>query len=145
MIDIESRRVIDLLESREIEDIAKWLATYPNLQVVSRDGSIVYKSAINQSHPKAIQVNDRFHLFKNLTDYCKSYLTKIINAKIEIPNNNSSVTCKDYQYNSSDKVTRIKKVQELYRNGINKTNIKKQLKMDSRTEINILKLKILKQ
>jgi hypothetical protein len=85
MIDIETKRVVDLLESREISDVSKWLKTYPNIQIVSRDGSPSYAAAIKNTHPGALQVSDRFHLLKNLTDYAKGIMTRILNAKVEIP------------------------------------------------------------
>ena len=40
MVDIDTRRIIDLLPSREIGDVAEWLSTFPNLEIVSRDGSV---------------------------------------------------------------------------------------------------------
>lgn len=46
MVDIDTHRVIDLLALREVTDVAEWLKSYPNLEVVSRDGSVSYKSAI---------------------------------------------------------------------------------------------------
>lgn len=30
------------------------------------------------------QISDRFHLLKNLTTYCKEYITKNLNSKITI-------------------------------------------------------------
>lgn len=77
-----------LLESRETNDVPEWLKTYPNLKVISRDGSAGYAAAINEAHADAIQVSDRFHLFKNLTDYCKKYITKLVGIKVEIPTSN---------------------------------------------------------
>ena len=77
MIDIDTHRVIDMIFSRELNDVTKWLKTYPNMQIVSRDGSITYNKAIALAHPKAIQISDRFHLLKNLTTYSKDYLTKL--------------------------------------------------------------------
>jgi transposase len=85
MINIETRRIVDLLESRELEDVSNWLKEYPNVQVVSRDGSSSYAAAIKVAHPGALQVSDRFHLLKNLTDYAKGIMTRILNAKVEIP------------------------------------------------------------
>ena len=35
MVDIDTRRIIDLLPSREIGDVAEWLSTFPNLEIVS--------------------------------------------------------------------------------------------------------------
>jgi len=84
MVDIESHRVIDLIPSRDCDEVVKWLKSYPNLQVVSRDGSITYKKAITLSHPAAMQVSDRFHILKNLTSYCKDYLTNYFKPKVII-------------------------------------------------------------
>ena len=85
MIDIESHRIIDILDSREVKDVAAWLKTYPNLTVVSRDGSISYKSAIKEAGADIIQVSDRFHLLKGLTDGAKKYITSMIEANFSLP------------------------------------------------------------
>lgn len=85
MVDIDTGRIIDMIESRETDDVAKWLGTYPNIQVVSRDGSSSYAAAISRAHPSAIQVSDRFHLVKGLTDYAKQHISKVITANFRIP------------------------------------------------------------
>jgi len=90
MVNIETKRVVDLLESREISDVSEWLKTYPNIQIVSRDGSSSYATAVKNTHPGALQVSDRFHLLKNLTDYAKGIMTRILNVKVEIPIESSS-------------------------------------------------------
>ena len=64
MIDLESHRIIDMIPSRETADVSSWLATFPNIQVVSRDGASTYSSAAVDSHPEAVRVSDRFHLNK---------------------------------------------------------------------------------
>ena len=84
IVDIDTRRVVDMLESRETEDVAKWLKTYPNIKVVARDGSLQYAAAVTKAHPEAIQVNDRFHLLKNLTDYAKQHITKSVSSRFRI-------------------------------------------------------------
>lgn len=71
MINIETRKIVDILESRDYEEVKRRLKSFPNLELISRDGSIVYNKAIKDAHPKSIQVSDRFHILKNLTDYCK--------------------------------------------------------------------------
>jgi len=48
MIDIKTHRIIDLIPSRDCVDVVNWLKSYPNLKVVSRDGSITYKKAIDR-------------------------------------------------------------------------------------------------
>ena len=64
LIDSKSHRVIDLIPSRERKDVAKKLAEYPNLKVVSRDGSPAYAAAISTANPEILQISDRFHLLK---------------------------------------------------------------------------------
>ena len=39
MVDLESHRIIDLLDSRETGKVEEWLKSYPNIQVISRDGA----------------------------------------------------------------------------------------------------------
>lgn len=69
MIDIMAHKIIDIIESRDLNDVIVWLSSFPNLQIFSRDGSPTYRNAITSTHPTNLQVNDRFHIFKNLTDY----------------------------------------------------------------------------
>ena len=85
MVDLQTRKIIDMLESREMEDVAQWLAGFPNLCTVSRDGSPIYAAAIAQAHPKAVQISDRFHLIKNLTDRATQALQKQFQGRIAIP------------------------------------------------------------
>ena len=89
MVDIETHRVIDMINSRELEDVTKWLQSYPNLQIFSRDGSVTYRNAINSAHLVNLQVSDKFHIFKNLTSYAKELLYKELKKNISIPKNQS--------------------------------------------------------
>ena len=91
MIDIETGDVVYILESRDYEDVEKWLKTFPNIKVFSRDGSITYAKVMRDSHPTAIQISDRFHLLKNLTDYCKEYIKRMIKSNIEIETTGETV------------------------------------------------------
>lgn len=74
MVDLESHRIIDLLDSRETGKVEEWLKSYPNIQVISRDGAQTYASAAANSHPGALQISDRFHLLKNLSDAVEEYI-----------------------------------------------------------------------
>lgn len=84
MVDIKTHRIIDMINSREYEPVREWLKTYPNIKIVSRDGSITYHNAINSAHPDAIQISDRFRLLKNLTSYATDYLKKELKSHIQI-------------------------------------------------------------
>ena len=66
MVDLETRKIVNMIESREKEGVNRWLLEYPNISVVSRDGSLTYAAAITTTHPQSMQVSDRFHLITNL-------------------------------------------------------------------------------
>lgn len=84
LVDIETRNVVDLLNSREYNDVKQWLDGFPNLEIVSRDGSITYRKAISDSNENIVQVSDRFHLLKSLTEYAKGYIKRKIPVIIEL-------------------------------------------------------------
>jgi transposase len=48
----------------------------PEIQVVSRDRGTEYASAASQGAPQAIQVADRFHVCKNLTEATQLLLAR---------------------------------------------------------------------
>jgi len=137
MIDIETHRIIDLIPSRDCDEVVKCLKSYPNIQIVSRDGSITYKKAITLAYPKVIQVSDRFHILKNLTSYCKDYLMQYLKTKvvIDVVNKvgsnivNSKSPIQNKQLTLEEKIT---KSTLLLHEGIGKSQICKQLNMDIR-------------
>jgi predicted transcriptional regulator len=139
MVDIDTHNLLDMIPSRELEDVTEWLRTYPNLNLVSRDGSITYHNAISMAHPEAIQVSDRFHLFKNLIDYGKEHLKKKLKTKILLPMINQSKS-KDLQPKTKADCNRqltlkekYDKLQTLVMAGMKKTEICKELNLDIRT------------
>lgn len=117
MIDIETHRIIDMLESRQEDDVTEWLKTYPNLEVISRDGGIVYKSSSDKSHPKARQISDRFHVLKNLTDYAVDALKRFLKNHIKISEDNRKTNIskikKKYEYKTKwDLILKVKELRE---------------------------------
>ncbi len=78
MIGISTHKIVDMINSKDYVDVVEWLKTFPNAKIVSRDGSMSYRNAIKEAHPDAIEVSDRFHLLKNLTQYCKDYIMKTL-------------------------------------------------------------------
>ena len=67
LVNLETHQPIALLADRKADTLAAWLEEHPGVEVVSRDRSKTYKSAIDKAAPHAIQVADRFHLVKNLS------------------------------------------------------------------------------
>ncbi|MBA3240200.1 MAG: ISL3 family transposase [Acidobacteria bacterium] len=68
LVDLEKRRVIDLLPDREAATLGTWLKAHPGIEIISRDRSPSYASGINEGAPGAVQVADRFHLLLNVRE-----------------------------------------------------------------------------
>lgn len=68
IVDLERRKVIDLLPDREAETLTDWLFVRPSIQTVARDRSITYRNGITMGRPYSVQVADRWHLLNNLGD-----------------------------------------------------------------------------
>jgi hypothetical protein len=81
LIDMETFKPIDILESRDGADLKEWLRNHKGVEIVTRDRASSYSSAIDEVCPKAIHVADRFHLLMNLSDALDKYF-KSINPKI---------------------------------------------------------------
>jgi transposase len=68
LVDLERRRIVDLLADRKAETLAPWLSQYPGINVISRDRAPAYAEAARRGAPNAIQVVDRWHLLQNLVE-----------------------------------------------------------------------------
>jgi len=74
VVDLEQRRVVDLLPDRTAATLAGWLRQRPGIEVVARDRSTEYASAIAIGAPAAVQVADRWHLLANLRQAVERWL-----------------------------------------------------------------------
>ena len=72
MVNLDSHRIIDILDSRDKEPVIEWLRNYPNLEIVSRDGSQIYTSAIIETHLGAIQISADFIFLKTYRRHQKN-------------------------------------------------------------------------
>ena len=80
LVNLESRRVVDLLPNREAETSAAWMRQQLDLMVVSRDRGGAYASAAREGAPQAMQCADRFHLLKNLGEAVEDLLARHLSA-----------------------------------------------------------------
>lgn len=124
MVDIDTCRIVDIIESREMEDVSKWLSEFPNIKFVSRDGSPSYRAAITKALPNACQISDRFHILKNLTDAVILYFQKIFQGRIPIPLTNGTANIKNTILLAPLKREKILTVKKLFAEGKSKSEIK---------------------
>ena len=80
LVDMQSHEVIDVLPDRKAETSAAWMATHPEIELVSRDRGGDYASAATSAAPQAVQCADRFHLLKNLGEALEGVLARHLAA-----------------------------------------------------------------
>lgn len=68
LVDIEQRKIIDLLPDWEGETLKKWLLAHPGVSVVTRDRYSQFANGVQRASGSIVHVADRWHLIKNLGD-----------------------------------------------------------------------------
>jgi transposase len=68
LLGLERSQVIDLLPVRSADSFGEWLASHPEVEVITRDRSSLYAEGGRQGAPDAVQITDRFHLVSNLSE-----------------------------------------------------------------------------
>jgi transposase len=76
LMDLEQRRVIDLLPDRSQDGFAQWLQRHPEIHLISRDRGGDYAAAATTGAPQAEQIADRFHLLLTAGEVMERYLTR---------------------------------------------------------------------
>lgn len=123
MVDWDTHRIIDMIESRESNDVSQWLSTYPNITMISRDGSSGYASAAARAHPDAIQITDRFHLIKNLAEVIDRYIKNTFPSRVEIEGTSEPTEEMKCLYNTANRSQRIRYAHARYKEGLTMSEI----------------------
>jgi transposase len=148
LCDLESRKVIDLLPDRESGTVAAWLRKHPGSRIVSRDRGGIYAQATRMATPEAVQVADRWHLLRNLSEALKNALSPhhrllahaaksgTAEASTLAPSPQPSVPpweLRAQQKNRVRRFSRYEEVQRLGKTGASHAAIGRQLDLDHRT------------
>jgi len=151
LCDLEQALPIDLLPDRSVKTVEAWLRAHPSIEVVSRDGSSEYASAIKKGAPQAKQVSDRWHLVKNLAA-CVSIqlthsLTQVRRAEQTAANAHEEAQMSQQQYGhprtraehrtqqarQAERRARYEHVTTLFKQGVKNADIAAQTSMTERT------------
>jgi transposase len=76
LVDLEKHCPIDLLKDREAETLRAWLVAHPGVEIISRDRAYTYAEASRKGAPDAVQIADRFHLLKNLSEAFENFIKR---------------------------------------------------------------------
>jgi len=68
LMNLEQRRVIDLLAVRSATSFAPWLRLHPGVEMIPRDRCGLYAEGGREGAPSAVQITDRYHLMHNLSE-----------------------------------------------------------------------------
>ena len=67
LVNLDARRVVDLLPDRAADSFSEWLRQHPEIVTVSRDRCGIYAEGATLGAPQSQQIADRFHLVLNLS------------------------------------------------------------------------------
>lgn len=112
LIDAVTHKIVDMIESREKDDVIKWLKKYPNIKIFTRDGSSTYAAAMTEVLPDAMQVMDRFHILMHLTDSCKKFINRSIKASEPIEDDGAAIEAVPRFETKYDKIMYAKKLHQ---------------------------------
>ena len=78
LVDLQRHQILDLLPDRQKDTAAAWMKTHPEITHVSRDRGSEYASAASAGAPQAMQVADRFHVAKTLSEAVQQLLARVL-------------------------------------------------------------------
>ena len=144
LVDLEHRRIADLLPERSVESSTAWFKKHTEVQIVSRDRGKIFRAAADAGAPQAKQVVDRFHLQKNFAEALEKFFGhhkrllksaahqlagKTLAPQVAV----TRQTEQERKDRQTERVRRHKKIWKLYRAGYRKEDIAQMVGIGSRS------------
>lgn len=150
--DLKTGQPIDLLPTRKQEDVSDWINNHPIIQLISRDGSTIYRKAIEAVERPIVQVMDRFHLLQNLYNNMKADLqiflpirwakkTEEVEPSLENIEGTVDLNLEPLNTRQQEKWKKIQIIQNDYNDGQSLRALEQKYKIDRRTISKYVKLK----
>jgi transposase len=152
LVDLEKRRVVQLLADRSVETSKAWLCKHPEIDLVSRDRGKIFREAATDGAPQAKQVVDRYHLQKNFAEALEKFFRKRERVlkkatrqsagtlrpapKVAVPEK----VAQQRRARHRQRVSLHKRIWKLYREGCHKEQIAQLVGVSSRTVYRALEL-----
>jgi transposase len=76
LCDLEEGRPIDVVVGRGADPVIDWLKKHPGVEVIARDRASAYAEAARVGAPGVVQVADRFHLVRNVSDALREVIDR---------------------------------------------------------------------
>nr|WP_277350206.1 ISL3 family transposase [Nonomuraea sp. FMUSA5-5] len=136
MVDLETRRVVDMIDGRDGDSLAAWLREHSLPEVICRDRAGGYADGARQGAPDAVQVADRFHLWQNLGQAVEKNVATVRHDLAAVLAAAAAATCTAepppvMHHRELKVVTRLRRhhaaVHELLKQGLSKAAIGREL------------------
>lgn len=154
LVDLEKQRVVQLLADRCVETSKAWLRKHPEIDLVSRDRSAIFREAATEGAPQAKQVVDRFHLQKNFAQALEKFLRKqdrVLKKAAQLSTGNTRPAAKravsekvlqERRARHRQRVSLHKRIWKLYRQGYHKEQIAQLVGVSSQSVYRALKQEV---
>jgi transposase len=149
LVNLDLRRVVDLLPDRAAESLSEWLQKHSEIVTISRDRCGLYAEGASLGAPQAQQVADRFHLILNLSSTMERVLEERSRQLILPPAAEDSGPAPDTaplessaaampqptqsQLRRQRRLERYEQVIALFEAGQSQTAISREMKMERKT------------